>query len=163
MRPAPLLALVACGTKDAAPSAPETCKPLAVTVDGQPLVATPHGLARANNMHGDIAYEVQLFSNREATCDELLNKAGRHVAEDEVSVRAFAAGPGMTGKGVGIDAHTQMGASASLIGAPPKAVGDVVKICVDDTTFKPIAGAYKDKQVVVSGLFQGTYCGELRW
>ncbi len=153
--------LAGCGAKKEAASG--ECKPLSVTVDGQPLPALPHGLAKANNRDGDISYEVQLFNHDKATCDELLDKSGRQLPDGEVSVRAFAAGAGMTGKGVAIGAHTQMGGHVTLASEAPKAVGDVVKVCVDNVSFKPIAGAYKDKQVVVNGLFAGTYCGETSW
>lgn len=157
-----LLALVAgCAKKDTATAG--TCKPLAVTVDGTPLPALPHGLAKANNMNGDISYEVTLYSTDKATCAELLDKTGRQIPDGEVSVRAFAAGAGMTGKGVAIGAHTQMGGNVTLVSDAPKAPGDVVKVCVDNVAFKPIAGAYKDKQVVVNGLFAGPYCGEMSW
>jgi len=155
-----VIVLAACGNKD---GGPKTCQPLAVTVDGAPLAAMPHGLAKANNMRGDVAYEVQLFNHDKATCEGLLDKAGRQIPDGEVSVRAFAGGAGMTGNGVAIDAHTQMGGRVSLMGDKPKAVGDIVKICVDNAAFKPIAGAYKDKSVVVSGLFEGKYCGEMKY
>ena len=150
-----------CAKKDSATAG--SCKPLSVTVDGAALPALPNGLAKANNMNGDISYEVQLFNHDKATCDDLLNKTGREIPEGEVSVRAFAAGAGMTGKGVAIGAHTQMGGAVTLASDKPKAVGDVVKVCVDNVAFKPIAGAYKDKQVVVNGLFAGKYCGEMTW
>ncbi|HEX5061667.1 MAG TPA: hypothetical protein VFV99_20010 [Kofleriaceae bacterium] len=156
-----LLLLVACAKKDAASGG--ACKDLTVTVDGTPLPAMPHGLAKANNMNGDISYEVDVFNHDKTTCDMLLDKSGRQIPEGEVSVRAFAAGAGMTGKGVAISAHTQMGGNVTLASPPPKAVGDVVKVCVDNVSFKPIAGDYKDKQVVVNGRFVGTYCGEMKW
>jgi hypothetical protein len=162
MRALAIVAMLAgCGgTKEAASG---ECKPLTVTVDGQPLPALPHGLAKANNMNGDVSYEVQLFNHDKATCDALLDKSGRQIPDGEVSVRAFAAGAGMTGKGVAIGSHTQMGGNVRLASEPPKAVGDVVKVCVDHVAFTPIAGAYKDKNVVVDGLFAGTYCGEMSW
>lgn len=156
-----VLVLAACGNKQSASGG--ECKALSVTVDGTPLPAMPHGLAKANNMNGDVSYEVNVFNHDKATCDQLLNKAGREIPEGEVSVRAFAAGAGMTGKGVAIGAHTQMGGHVTLASPPPKAVGDVVKVCVDNVAFKPIAGDYKDKNVVVNGLLEGTYCGEMTW
>jgi hypothetical protein len=156
-----LVLAAACAKKDGATAG--SCKDLTVTVDGAPLAAVPHGLAKGNNMNGDISYEVQLFNHDKATCDELLNKSGRHIPEGEVSVRAFAAGAGMTGKGVAIGSHTQMGGNVTLVSDKPKAAGDIVKVCVDNVSFKPIAGDYKDKQVVVNGLFSGKYCGEMSW
>ncbi len=151
----------ACAKQDG--SASGTCKPLRVTVDGTPLPALPHGLAKANNMNGDISYEVTVFNPSTATCEQLLDKAGREIPAGEVSVRAFAAGAGMTGKGVAIGAHTQMGGNVFLVSPAPKAVGDVVQVCVDHAAFKPIAGDYKDKNVVIDGLFTGTYCGQVSW
>ena len=156
-----VVVVAACAKKDGATGG--ACKDLSVTVDGTPLPALSKGLAKANDMNGDVSYEVQLFNHDKATCDDMLNKSGRQVPENEISVRAFAAGAGMTGKGVAIDAHTQMGGAVTLASDKPKAVGDVVKVCVDNVSFKPVAGKYKDKQVVVNGLFQGTYCGEMKW
>jgi hypothetical protein len=139
------------------------CKPLAVTVDGQPLAAMPNGLARSNNMNGDITYEVQMFNHDKSTCEEMVSKGGRQVPEGEVSVRAFAGGAGMMGRGVGIESHTQAAVDATLISDKPKGNGDVVKICVKDASFTPKIGDYKDKKVTITGLFEGKYCGELKW
>jgi hypothetical protein len=154
--------LAACAKRDAATGS-GTCKLLSVTVDGTALPAMPHGLAKANNMNGDVSYEVLVFNHAKTTCDQLMNRSGYDVVDGEVSVRAFAGGAGMTEKGVAIDAHTQMGGNVTLVGSPPKAVGDVVEVCADNVAFKPIAGKYKDTQVVVTGLFAGQYCGELKW
>jgi hypothetical protein len=156
-----LVLAAACAKKDTATAA--SCKPLSVVVDGAALPALPTGLAKANNMNGDVSYEVQLFNHDKVTCDDLLNKTGRPIPDGEVSVRAFAAGAGMTGKGVAIGVHTQMGGNVTLVSDKPKAVGDIVSVCVDNVAFKPIAGDYKDKQVVVNGLFSGKYCGEMTW
>lgn len=139
------------------------CKPLSVTVDGTALAAMPHGLARSNNMNGDVSFEVQMFNHDKSTCDEMVSKSGRNIQDGEVSVRAFAGGGGMMGKGVGIGAHTQAGGNINLVGDKPKAVGDIVKICAGDISFTPKMGDHKDKKVVVSGLFEGKYCGELKW
>jgi hypothetical protein len=158
-----VILLAACSSKNKEGGGDRSCKPLSVTVDGTALPAMPHGLAKANNMTGDVSYEVLVFNHDKATCDQVINKSGRQIVDGEVSVRAFAAGAGMTGKGVAIDAHTQMGGDVTLASDKPKAVGDVIKICVNDVAFKPIAGAYKDKAVVVNGLFVGTYCGEVQW
>jgi hypothetical protein len=158
-----LVVVIAACTKREAGDPATACKPLRVTVDGKPLPAMPHGLAKANSMAGDISYEVQMFDHDKTTCDDLMRQTGRVVPEGEHSVRAFAAGAGMTGKGVGIDAHTQMGGNVTLASTEPKAIGDVVKVCVDHAAFTPIAGMYKDKHVVVTGLLQGAYCGEAKW
>jgi len=150
-----------CSNKPAAAGGP--CKPLAVTVDGTALAAMPNGLARSNSMNGDISYEVLMFNHDKATCEQLLSKSGRQIPDGEVSVRAFAGGGGMMGKGVGIEAHTQAGGAVSLISAKPKAVGDVVKVCVDDVSFAPKIGELEGMKVTISGLFEGTYCGELKF
>ncbi|HEY5923007.1 MAG TPA: hypothetical protein VIV11_15110 [Kofleriaceae bacterium] len=155
------LLVSACSRKETATGS--ACRPVSVTVDGAALPALPKGLAKANNMNGDISYEVQLFNHDKVTCEDMLNKAGRPIPDGEISVRAFAAGAGMTGKGIAIDSHTQMGGPVTLLSDKPKAAGDVVKVCVDNAAFKPIAGRYKDKDVVVTGLFEGTYCGEMQW
>jgi hypothetical protein len=156
-----VLLAAACSKRDGASAA--SCKPLAVTVDGVPLAGLTHGLARGNRMQDGITYEVQLFDHGQVTCELLLDKAGRRVVPGEINVRAFAGGAGYTGKGVAIDAHTQMGGAVSLASEPPSAPGDVVKLCAGEVAFAPIAGAYKDKQVTISGLFEGRYCGELSW
>ena len=158
-----LAALLAAGCSNKDGGGGGACKPLSVTVDGTALAAMPHGLAKANNRSGDVSFEVTMLSHDKATCEQLLDKAGRQIPDGELSVRGFAGGAGMTGKGVGIDAHTQMGGAVSLVGDKPTAVGDRVKVCADSISFKPIAGAYKDKQVVIDGLFEGTYCGEMAW
>jgi hypothetical protein len=158
-----VVALAACSSKKKDAAGDGSCKPLAVTVDGTALPAMPHGLAKANNMNGDVSYEVLVFNHDKTTCDQVMNKSGREIVAGEISVRAFAAGAGMTGKGVAIDAHTQMGGNVTLASDKPAAIGDVVKVCVDNVAFKPIAGTYKDKEVVVSGLLSGTYCGEMHW
>ncbi len=77
----------ACAKKDGASGG--SCKPLTVTVDGAPLPALTKGLAKANNMNGDISYEVQLFNHDKATCDELLDKTGRQHPGGEISVRVL--------------------------------------------------------------------------
>lgn len=140
-----------------------TCTPLVVTVDGTALPAMPHGLARTNNMNGDITVEVQMFNHDKVACEAMVSKAGRQIADGEQSVRAFAGGTGMMAKGVGIESHTQAGGEVRMIGDKPKAVGDVVKICVDNVSFKPRVGELKDKQVTVTGLFEGKHCGELTY
>jgi hypothetical protein len=154
-----LVVLAGCGKKMTA----ESCGPLTVTVDGQPLAAMPHGVARANVMNGDTSYEVEVFNHDKTTCEQLLSKTGREIPDGEVSVRAFAGGDGLMGKGVGIGAHTQAGGDVELVSAKPKAVGDVVSICVSETTFTPKIGDHKDKKIVFKGLVSGKYCGEMKF
>lgn len=160
---AAVAASAGCSKQDGGAAGAGACKPLAVTVDGTALAAMPNGLARSNNMNGDISYEVQVFNHDKATCEQMVEKSGRTVPDGEVSVRAFAGGSGMMGKGVAIEAHTQAGGNVSLVGAKPKAPGDVVKICVDNVEFTPKMGAYKDKKITFTGLLEGAYCGELTW
>jgi len=149
--------------KEGGAAAAASCKPLAVTVDEARFARRPNGLARSKNMNGDISYEVQLFNHDKSTCEDMVNKSGRQVPDGEVSVRAFAGGGGMMGKGVGIDAHTQAGGNVSLVSAKPKAPGDIVKVCVDNVSFSPQVGDLKGKKVAVTGLFEGKYCGELKF
>jgi hypothetical protein len=139
------------------------CKPLAVTVDGTPLAAMPNGLAKSNNMSGDLSYEVHVFDHDKTTCEDMLSKSGRTVPEGEVSVRAWAGGAGSMGKGVGLSAHAQMDVDVKLVSDKPKAAGDVVKLCVNNVSFTPQIGAEKGKTVVMDGLVEGKYCGEMKW
>jgi hypothetical protein len=154
----------ACSKKDGGASggnaSGSACASLSITVDGTPLPALPHGLARAVNADGHVHYEVVLFERKTTRCEQLLDK-NRQIPDGEISVRAFAGGTGLAGEGVGIGIHTQIGGPVSLVGDKPKAAGDVVRVCVDKASFKPIMGDYKDKHVVVAGLFEGTYCGEM--
>jgi len=138
-----------------------SCKPLSITVDGKAIPGLGHGLARLNKMGSDQSYEVDVFNHDKVTCEKFNDKHGRAMEPDEVNARAFAGGEGMMGKGVGIGSHTQSGVTVEVVGDPPKAVGDLVKICVDNATFKPAVGDLKDKAVVVDGLFEGKYCGEM--
>jgi hypothetical protein len=137
------------------------CKALSVTIDGKAIPGLGHGLARVNKMHDERNWEVDLFNHDKVTCEQFNSKSGRSVAEGEISVRAFAGGEGMMGAGVGIDSHTQSGVTVNLTGDKPKVVGDKVTICVDNASFKPMVGANKDKTVVIDGLFEGSYCGEM--
>ncbi len=153
----------ACGTKRENASGGGSCARLAVTVDGTVHPALPHGLARISKMTNSSTIEVEMFNHDKATCDEMTSKKGRNIHDGEISVRAFTGGSGMMGTGVGIEAHTQAGGNVRLVGDKPTAVGDIVKICVDNASFVPAIGSFKNKQVTVTGLFEGKYCGELVW
>ncbi|CAN5917493.1 hypothetical protein BH11MYX3_BH11MYX3_39370 [soil metagenome] len=155
-----LLAAAACSKKGGDAS---SCKPLSVTADGKAISGLGHGLARLNKMGTDQSWEVDLFNHDKTTCEAYVNKKGRQVPDGEITVRAFAGGSGIMGKGVGVGVHTQGGVDASVVGAEPKAKGDKVTICVDHATFTPLVGEYKDKPVVVDGLFEGSYCGEMQF
>lgn len=137
------------------------CKPMSVTAGGVAIGALGHGLARLNKTGHTQSWQVDVWNHDKVTCEKYNNKRGRNVEPGEVSVRAFAGGEGMMGQGVGIDVHTQGGVEVEVVGAEPKAIGDQVTLCVDHAAFKPIAGTYKDQDVVIDGLFEGTYCGEL--
>jgi len=134
------------------------CGPLTVTVDGAPVAGLTHGYAITMVQGGERTEQVQLF-NHEAKCEDLVSRKGRTVPDGEESVRAFAGGSGTFGRGIGLDAHTQMGVDVELIGERPKNPGDKVAVCVASASFKPVAGKYKDKAVTVSGKLEGTYCG----
>lgn len=140
-----------------------SCKPLTVTVDGKPIAGLTHGLARTNKMGKDESLEVDLFNHDKVTCATYMDKHGRAVEKGEIGVRAWAGGDGMMGKGVGIESHSQAGVNVELAGDKPKANGDKVSICVDNATFKPGMGEYKDKAVVIDGLFEGSYCGTMEF
>ncbi len=147
------LAAVGCKKKTA-----ESCGALTVTVDGKPLPAMPNGFAVHSTQNK--SYEVEVFNHDKTTCEQILSKNGRTIPEGEVSIRAFAGGEGLMSKGVGIESHTQGGGDIDLVSAKPKAVGDVVQICVDNVSFTPRIGDNKDKKVKISGLVSGKYCGE---
>jgi len=153
---AALLTVVACKKAKTA----ETCGPLTVTVDGKPLPAMPNGLARLTIQGNDKLYEVEVFNHDKSTCEQFIDRKGRQIPEGEVSIRAFAGGDGLMGKGVGIESHTQAGGDVDVV-TKPKAVGDPVSICVDGASFTPHVGDNKGKKVQVNGLFTGKYCGEM--
>lgn len=138
------------------------CGPLKVTVDGVDVAGLGNGLAITQKEGGESSEQVQLFNHAKATCAQVLSKSGREVPEGEIDVRANA-GKSMMTKGVGIDAHSQMGVEVKLTSAAPKAVGDPVTLCVPETTFTPRVGDYKDKKVTVSGTFAGTWCGVMEF
>ncbi len=140
----------------------ESCGALTVTVDGKPVAAMPNGFARLNLQSSDKIYEVDVFNHDKTTCEQILSKSGRNVPDGEVSIRAFAGGDGLMGKGVGIESHTQAGGDIDLV-TKPHAVGDAVAICVDDVSFTPRIGDNKGKKVTIKGLVTGRYCGEMQF
>ncbi len=140
---------------------PSACRVMSVTAGGVAIAGLGHGLARLNKTGHTQSWQVDVWNHDKVTCQTYNNKRGRTVETGEVSVRAFAGGEGMMGQGVGIDAHTQGGVEVELVSAEPKAIGDKVTLCVDRAAFKPIAGTHKDQDVVIDGLFEGTYCGEM--
>jgi hypothetical protein len=152
-----LLVVSGCGKKQTA----ESCGALTVSVDGKPLEAMPNGLARLNIYGDSKTYEVQVFNHDKSTCEQFVDRKGRQVPDGEVSVRAFAGGEGLMGKGVGIESHTQAGGDVDLV-TKPKAVGDATAICVDGVSFTPGIGDNKGKKVEIKGLFTGKFCGEIK-
>ena len=155
MRALYLLLLVGCAKEKTA----ENCGALLVTIDGERLAATPHGLAR--RMMDTRAFEIQMFNHDKSTCEEFLDRSGRFMVDKEVSVRAFAGGDGAMDKGVGLEATTQAGGYVTVV-TWPKVVGDPVAICVDDASFIANEGAHKGKKIEIKGLFTGKYCGEFK-
>lgn len=163
MRPALLLLVLAAGCSKKSTD-PKDCKPLAVAVDGAPLAGfLPTGLARLDKMGSTTALEVEVFNHAKITCEQWTNKKGRVVEPGEIGVRALAGGEGMMGQGVGLEMHMQFGGEVGVVGTKPKAIGDKVTLCASDITFTPQVGAYKGKKVAISGLFTGTYCGEMQF
>jgi len=160
------LSFTACGKSGDAPpgeaaEAPKTCGPLKVSVDGQELTGLVHGKAIFNKTAGKKTPQVDVFNHDKVTCAELTNIKGRQVADGEVAVRAFAGGSGSFGMGVGFGSHTQMGVNVDILSKMPEKDGDLVALCVKETTFSPTMGDHKGKSVTVSGKFEGAYCGVL--
>ncbi len=137
----------------------ENCGALSVTIDGQLLAATPHGLAR--RLMDTRAFEVQMFNHDKSTCEEFIDRGGRFMVDKEVSVRAFAGGDGHMDKGVGLEATTQAGGDVTVV-TWPKVVGDPVAICADSVSFTANEGAHKGKKIEIKGLFTGKFCGEMQ-
>lgn len=133
------------------------CAPLEVKVDGQAVQGLKHAYAITQTGSGNTLHQVQIF-NHEETCANLTARS-RTVPDGEEAFRAFAGGSGTFGKGVGIDAHTQLGVDVELMTDVPKNPGDKVAVCVPPTTFKPVAGRFKDKEVSVKGKLEGAFCG----
>jgi hypothetical protein len=148
--------MVACGKHEpAARHDEESCKPLVITVNGKPLPIT-QTLARSSELNGVRLQEVCAFSEGHPTCENMVDNTavGRAVC-------AFVVGPGHTGKGVRANLGYKFGADVKLVGSPPTAVGDAVKICAD-VSYTPGAGDFKDMPVTIVGLFEGNYCGEIK-
>lgn len=156
------VAALACSKKEvpAPPAAPTTCAPLKVLVDGEQVTGLVHGLAITQVQGGERSEQVQVFNHAKVTCEQVLSKSGRMVEDGEIDVRANA-GKGLMSKGIGFDAHSQLGVEVALMGAAPSKPGDQVTLCAPETTFKPTVGEFKGKSVTVSGTFMGTWCGEM--
>jgi hypothetical protein len=131
-----------------------------VLVNGEQLTGLVHGLAITQVQGGERSEQVQVFNHAKVTCEQVLSKSGRSVEDGEIDVRANA-GKGLMSKGIGFDAHSQLGIEVALMGAAPSKPGDKVMLCAPETTFKPTVGEFKDKSVTVSGAFIGTWCGEM--
>jgi len=159
------LATLACSKKDAPPppappAAPTSCASLKVIVDGDQLTGLVYGLAITQVYGGERSERVQVFNHAKVTCEQVLSKSGRAVEDDEIDVRANA-GKSLMTKGIGFDAHSQLGVEVALMGPAPAKPGDTVTLCAPETTFKPNVGEFKGKSVTVSGTFFGTWCGEM--
>ncbi len=164
MRTVVLLVVVLAAACSKKSTDPKDCKPLSVTVDGTPLtIFQPTGLARMDIMGSDTPYEVEVFNHTKITCEQWTNKKGRVVEPGETAVRALAGGKGMMGKGIGLGAHMQFEGDIRVVGATPTKVGDQVTLCASEMSFTPQVGEHKGKKVTVSGLFIGSYCGEMKF
>jgi hypothetical protein len=149
-----LVASMGCKKKPTA----ESCGPLKLTLPGKELPALTVGLGYKT----DGAFEVTMFNINKTTCEDVTNPKGRNVPEGEISISAFAGGSGMMSQGVSYDANTVAGSKVSVdLLTEPKAKGDKVQLCVQDAKIEIAFGPDKGKELVVNGLFEGTYCGEM--
>ncbi|MFT5355644.1 MAG: hypothetical protein ACI9KE_002863 [Polyangiales bacterium] len=130
-----------------AAEAEPSCAPLRVSIDG---TNTPlsHGLAVENRF----GLEVLLFNNNRMTCAEILGGLwASPPGQVHVAVRAQ--------EGIGQASTDERHAEVAV--RTMGAVGDVgstVSLCLDDeVTFAPSNG--KQPAVVISGRFDGTFCG----
>lgn len=135
-------------------AAPAACPPLKVTIDGVEVPGLVHGYAVTEKEDGKSSEQVIIYNHDKHTCEQLASKSGIPIEEGEVDVRANA-GDTTT---VGVGASTQFGVDVKLVSAAPTKPGDVVTLCVPETTVSGF-GELKGKNIVVSGTFTGTYCG----
>ena len=157
---APLaLLLVACGSK-AAKTTGDTCAPFSLVADGVAITDLTHGLAVEMKDASGSSLQIEEVNTDAVTCTDVLSKNGRNGATGERSMRAFI-GQQASNSGVEFDQFVQMGLSIRRLGAEPVNAGDPVAMCIDNYTFTPIGGPYKDKRVTVGGKLQGTYCGAM--
>jgi hypothetical protein len=158
-------ALTACGKDDkkegGGGGGGKSCPALKVTIDGKEVTGISHGLAITHKRSGDVTEQVEMYNHDKVTCEEILNKNGRQTGEDEVAVRAFTSTS--MGNGIGIEAHTQMGADVFYLGKGSPKAGDTVSMCVTEKKVKPNAGLFKDKEVTIGGLMTGKHCGTMEW
>ncbi len=142
---------------DAVPTGPEqsALRPAKVTVDGEEIKLV-HGLAVG---WGRRRYAVSLFNHDKVTCEQMLAPS-RLVAEGEIEVRASGSAEGGFGDGLAIHEFTRLDVEVKLA-QEPREVGDTVGVDVPKPKeLVPTIGVLKGKSVVISGLFQGKFCGE---
>ena len=147
------LAIAGCGKKNEEGGGGPDCKPLTVTIDGQPVAGLANGLGYVET--GD-SYSLYVFNHDKATCEQLLAKS-RQVPEGEESV---GFGIGSLGPSIGYDANGLIGKAVEvkLVTKPAKA-GDPMAMCVKATLPVKI-GKNKGKTLVAEGLVEGKFCGE---
>ncbi len=139
------------------------CPAFSVTVDGSPVAGLTHGMAFTHKRGAELVHQVDLFNHDKTTCEQLTSRKGRQIPDGEEHVWGFSGGEGLMGDGVGVGDHTQMGLGVKLASDAPKNPGDVVAVCVPESTFSPKSGKNAGKQVKVVGLMQGKYCGIMDW
>jgi hypothetical protein len=131
------------------------CPPLRVTANGAALPAMPNGLAFSHRVNGAVTWHVDR-SDRAKTCEQYMGKDGRILESGEQSVSAS------TGvlRAVGIRNELVAHDKVELVGAAPSKPGETLVLCVADASFTSSADSYEGKTIVMSGRFEGTYCGE---
>ena len=153
------LLLGACTATSSKPNG-DTCKPFSLVADGLAVTDLTHGLAIEMKDASGSSLQLEACNTDAVTCTDVLSKNGRNSAPGERSMRAFI-GQQASNSGVEFDQFVQMGLTIRRLGAEPVNAGDPVTMCIDDYTFTPIGGPYKDKRVTVGGKLQGSYCGAM--
>jgi hypothetical protein len=97
-----------------------------------------------------------VFDHDKVTCDEMLAKS-RQTSPDEDAV---AAGVSTYGAVIGYNSNGKVGNDVEVkLTAKPAKVGDRIAMCVNATL--PIKnGKHTGKDLVATGLIEGTFCGE---
>jgi hypothetical protein len=136
-------------------TADQGCPPLRVTANGAALPAMPNGLAFSHRVHGAVTWHVDR-SDRAKTCEHYMGMDGRILESGEQSVSAS------TGvlRAVGIRNELVAHDKVELVGVAPSKPGDALALCVADASFTSSADSYEGQTIVMSGRFEGTYCGE---
>lgn len=129
------------------------CKPLTVTIDGQPIAGLGHGLGY---VEAGGNYSLYVFNHDQATCEQLLAKS-RQVPAGEESV---GFGIGTYGPSIGYDANGLVGKNVEVeLVKKPASAGDAMAMCVKATLPVKI-GKNNGKTLVAEGRVDGKFCGE---